>query len=515
LKLILTNGNVITLDPAYPRANTVVIVDNKVVKVEDKGSFKSLKKQGANVIDCSGKTILPGFIDAHCHLIALAESLVTLNLDSGNDTYSISDIQYKINQLSQKTSPGTWIKGRGYNEFYLTEKRHPTRWDLDVATSIHPVKLTHRSNRAHVLNSLALAMVGISKETADPPEGLIDRDLDTGEPTGLLYNMSDYLAKFIPPIDNQQIERGIKLANQELLALGITSVQDASSYNSIEQWVMFQQWKRKGILRPRLSMMLGIEGFEKVSGDDFSTQTDQNQLRLGGVKIIIHETTGQLHPSQEELNEMVLRIHEAGMQVILHAVEKETIEAACNAIEFALERSPRLDPRHRIEHCSVCTPSLSKRIASLGILVVTQPSFIYYNGERYLRTVADSELMHLYPIATLIKSGARVVGSSDCPVVPPNPLKGIYSSVSRLAKNGEVISPVEERIALSEALRMYTDEAARTTFEEMIKGTITPNKVADLVILNGDLSNLPLDEIKDIEVEMTILNGEIVWEKRA
>jgi len=515
LNLILTNGNVITLDPAYPRANTVVIIGNKVVKVEDKGNFKSHKKQGANVIDCSGKTILPGFIDAHCHLVAFGESLVTLNLDPGNDTYSISDIQSKINKLSQKSSPGTWIKGRGYNEFYLIEKRHPTRWDLDVATSIHPVKLTHRSNRAHVLNSLALAMVGISEETADPPEGLIDRDLDTGEPTGLLYNMSDYLAKFIPPTDNQQIERGIELANQELLALGITSVQDASSYNSMEQWVMFQQWKRKGILRPRLSMMLGIEGFKKLSRDDFSTQTDQSQLRLGGVKIIIHETTGQLHPSQEELNEMVLRIHEAGMQVILHAVEKETIEAGCNAIEFALKRSPRQDHRHRIEHCSVCTPSLAKRIASLGMIVVTQPSFIYYNGERYLRTVADSELMHLYPIATLIKSGVRVVGSSDFPVVPPNPLKGIYSSISRLAKNGEAISPVEERITLTEALRMYTDEAARTTFEEMIKGSVTPNKVADLVVLNGDLSSLPLDEIKDIEVEMTILNGEIVWEKKA
>jgi predicted amidohydrolase YtcJ len=278
---------------------------------------------------------------------------------------------------------------------------------------------------------------------------------------------------------------------------------------------MFQQWKRKGVLKPRLSAMLGIEGFRKFRRDDFSTQTDQNQLRLGGVKIIIHETTGQLNPSQEELNEMVLRIHESGMQVILHAVEKETIEAACDAIEFALKRSPRQDHRHRIEHCSVCTPFLSKRIASLGIFVVTQPSFIYYSGERYLSTVPDCELKHLYPIATLMKSGARVAGSSDCPIVPPNPLKGIYSAVSRLAKSGELIPPAEEKIALPEALRMYTDDAARTTFEEMVKGSITPNKVADLVILNRDPSNLPLDEIKDIEVEMTILNGEIVWEKRA
>ena len=514
MDLILTNGNIITLDPTHPRAETVAIIDDKVLMVDNKWSLKELRNRHTNVIDCSGKTVLPGFIDAHCHLVAFAESLVTLSLDSRNNIYSIFDIQSQIRQLSQKSPPGTWVRGRGYNEFYLAEKRHPTRWDLDVATSIHPVKLTHRSSRAHVLNSLALAMVGISKETADPPEGLIDRDLDTGEPTGLLYNMSDYLAKFVPPMDNEQMKRGLKLANQELLASGITSVQDASSHNNIEQWVMFQQWKKRGFLKPRLSMMLGIEGFKKFRRDDLSTQVDQNQLRLGGVKIIIHETTGQLNPSQEELNEMVLSIHESGIQVILHAIEAKPIEAACDAIEFALQRSPKPDHRHRIEHCSVCTPSLAKRIASLGIFVVTQPSFIYYNGERYLKTVPDSELKHLYPIATLMKSGVRVAGSSDCPIVSPNPLKGIYSAASRLAKSGEVIPPAEERITLSEALWMYTDYAARTTFEEMTKGSIAPNKLADLVVLNGDPSNLPLDEIKDIEVEMTILNGEIVWEKR-
>jgi predicted amidohydrolase YtcJ len=226
----------------------------------------------------------------------------------------------------------------------------------------------------------------------------------------------------------------------------------------------------------------------------------------------VHETTGQLSPSQEELNEIVLQIHRSGFQAVLHAIEERTIEAACCAIEYALNKVPKSDHRHRIEHCSICTPSLAKRLASLGIRVVTQPSFIYYNGERYLRTVPSKNLKHLYPIATLIKYGVEVAGSSDCPIVPANPLMGIYSAVSRRAENGEFVLP-EERISSLKALQMYTTFAAETTFEETTKGSIAPGKLADLTVLSGDPTGLPIEETKDIKVEMTILNGEIVWNK--
>jgi predicted amidohydrolase YtcJ len=259
-------------------------------------------------------------------------------------------------------------------------------------------------------------------------------------------------------------------------------------------------------------MILGVEGFNEYQKNNLSAQVGENQLRFGGAKIILHETTGRLSPSQEELNEMVFNIHQAGSQAVLHAIEEKTIEAACTAIEYALKNLPKSDHRHRIEHCSVCTPSLAKRLASLGIMVVTQPSFIYYNGERYLRTVQKEQLRHLYPIATLMKKGIKVAGSSDCPIVPANPLIGIYSAISRMADTGETILP-EEGIAPLEALKMYTEYAAKTTFEERIKGSITPGKLADLVVMNGDPTILPADEIKDIEVEMTILNGEVVWDK--
>ncbi|OGP65013.1 MAG: hypothetical protein A2170_02875 [Deltaproteobacteria bacterium RBG_13_53_10] len=517
MDLILTNANIITLDSNLQRGETVVIRDGNVFAVGGQESLKGLRRQETRVIDCRGNTILPGFIDAHFHLLAFAESLVTLNLEPRNRVHSISDIQGKLREISRRLPAGSWIRGRGYHEFSLAEKRHPTRWDLDEATSTHPIKLTHRSGGAHVLNSCALALVGISKETEDPPEGLIDRDLETGDPTGLLFSMGDHLAKKIPPLDHDQMEHGLKRANQELCSFGITTIHDVSSRNNAERWEVFQKWKKQGLIKPRIKMVFGWEGFNDYLKYPFSSPLDEHQLRPGGVKIIVHETTGRLSPSQEELNKRVLCIHRAGFQAVLHAVEENTIEAACKAVESALKLFPRSDHRHRVEHCAVCPRPLAKRIAALGITVVAQPPFIYYNGSRYLRTVLDPDLKHLYPIGTLVNDGVHVVGSSDCPIVPPNPMIGIYAAISRKTDLDEVVLP-EEKILPEKALRMYTGEAARAGFDEMAKGSITPGKLADLVVLSADPTAVPadeIDEIKEIEVEMTLVNGEIVWEKGA
>jgi len=510
--LIFINANIITLDPLHPQAELVAICNGKILSVGHKDDLKKLKRGKLEIIDCHGKTIVPGFIDAHIHLSSFAESLVTINLGLHNNVRSISDIQNKIRQLSQKQPQGSWIRCGGYNEFYLREKRHPTRWDLDVASSVHPIKVTHRSGHAHVLNSLALKLTGISKETPDPEGCLIERDIGTGEPTGLLYGMSEFLSKSIPPLDNHLLDKGIELANHELLSLGITSIQDASSRNDSKQWKRFERWKVEGYLKLRVSMMLGVKAFEEYRKEDFSSKIEEEQLCIAGVKIIVDETTGRLNPSQDELNELVSAIQHSGFQAVIHAIEEPAIEAACTAIEYALQRSPRSDHRHRIEHCSVCPPYLANRLASLGVMVVTQPPFIYYNGDRYLETVPKSQLKSLYPLATLFKNSVHIAGSSDCPIVPPNPLMGIYSAVSRKSETGQPVL-AQECITPLDALHMYTDYAAKATFEENIKGSITSGKFADLVVLSNDPTKCPTEEIKNIQVEVTVLNGEVVWDK--
>jgi predicted amidohydrolase YtcJ len=509
--LILYNANVLTLNPRCPKGELVAIQNGRILSVSGNEAIKELRGTRTKVVDCHSKTILPGFNDAHCHLAAYAESLLTPSIGQAT-VHSVSDIQHEIRKLAHNLPAGSWIRARGYNEFYLAEKRHPTCWDLDKATDAHPVMLTHRSGHAHVLNSLALALAGISNETAEPPGGMIERDLETGEPNGVLYGMSDYLANVTPPLNDSELEQGLGLASKKLVSLGITSIQDASPHNDYRRWQTFQRWKSQGRFKPRVSMMLGAEALAQYQEQGLPLKTVDSQLRLGAVKIILNETRGQLNPPQAELNQKVFNIHRSGLQVALHAVEETTVEAACSALKYTLQRAPRAGHRHRVEHCSVCTLEMAERLASLEVVVVTQPAFIYYSGERYLKTVPEEQLKHLYPIATLINAGLKVVASSDCPTVPPNPMSGIYAAVSRTTEASQSLLP-RERISTLEALWMYTEGGAYACFEETTKGSIVPGKLADLVLLSGNPFEVAQEDMKDLEVEMTIVNGEIVWRK--
>jgi predicted amidohydrolase YtcJ len=510
--LILHNANVITMDPARPRAGLVAVSGDRILAVTEENSLPRLRERGTRIIDCGGRTLVPGFVDAHCHVHAYAESLVSLNLSRREQVLSIADLQRKIRDFCNDRPPGTWIRGKSYDEFRIAENRHPNRWDLDSAAPFHPVKLTHRSGHAHVLNSLALEYAGITAETGDPPGGWIDRDLETGNPTGILYGMSGYLAEKIPALDEAELRQGVTLVNGKLLSCGITSVQDASFVNDLRRWSQFEAWKAQGIFQPRLTVMTGPEFIARARQELLESRAGESEFRLGGVKIIADQVTGSLHPSRGELKKKVAAAHEAGLQAAIHAVDPPVIEAACDAVEYALKRHPREDPRHRLEHCSVCPPPLLRRLVSLGITVVTQPSFIYFSGDRYLKMVSPNDLENLYPIGSMVQRGLPVGFSSDFPIAEPNPLIGIQAAVTREAESGDPIQP-EQGIGVSDALRLYALGAAAANFEEGIKGSVVPGKLADLVLLSEDPLTALTEHIKDIQVEMTILGGKIVWER--
>jgi predicted amidohydrolase YtcJ len=506
--LILGNARVLTLDTSRPYASAVAVKQGKVLAVLD-GDCHDFRGEATRVIDCRGKVILPGFIDAHCHPVGFAESLVSPDLSSYL-VKSIPDILDRIRAVAERTPPGGWIRARGYHEYYLAEKRHPTRWELDEAAPLHPVKLSHRSGHAHVLNSIALKLAGIFIDTPNPPGGLIDRDTENGDPTGILYEMSSFLAGIVPPLNEDELDQAMKLASAQFLSLGITSVQDASAGNGIKRWLEYKRWKEQRIFQPRVTMMLGTVAAKENAREEFNFNADHTELRRGAIKILPGETTGKLNPEQGELNEMVMHLHKAGYQVAIHAVGETMAAAACIALENALTASPRVYHRHRIEHCSVCRPKMARRLASLGVAIVTQPAFIYYSGARYLDIVPDDQVPHLYPVADFIYSGLTVAAGSDCPVVPPDPLKGIYGAVSRKAESGREVSP-QQSIPVIDALKMYTCGAAYTSFEGTLKGMLSPGRMADMVVLNGDPTNSPVEEIKDMKVEMTIIGGEIAY----
>lgn len=508
--LIVINADIITMDPALARASALAVKEGKICHVGNASSVSAFMDRHAQILDLKGKTLCPGFIDAHLHFRAMAESFVDIDLKPDAGVHSISDIQESVYAAVQNTPPGEWIRGAGYHETCLKEQRHPNRRDLDVVSLQHPIKLTHRSGYAHALNTLALRKAGIFRHTPDPDDGIIDRDLDTGDPTGILYNMGQYLNRKIPPVDEKKLQEGVRQANLKLLSCGVTAFQDASYRNDKDRRAWFEGLKKSGELAPAVVFITGFPAFQKERETFFSWEKENHNIFPGGVKIVVDETTGRPTPDQDDLNERVRLIHESGKQAVIHAIEVGAIQAAVSAIENALNRYPKSDHRHRIEHCSVCPPDLIGRIGALQISVVTHPAFIYYNGDRYLKTVLQEHQPFLYPIASMLKSGVRVSAASDGPMVSPDPIFGIYGGVSRMTKTGSVLLS-EEGVTAYDALDMYTRSAAEAGFLEKSKGTISVGKDADFVILSTNPLDVHPAEIKDINVLMTVIGGKISW----
>jgi len=521
--LILKNANIITMNPARPAAELVAIRGNKILAVAGREAWGEVREVGGRIIDCQGRTVVPGFNDAHCHIFSFIRKLRSLDL-SPSSVSSIADIKSLVRRRAQSLPAGSWLSGADYNEFYLAEKRHPNRRDLDEAAPHHPVVLAHRSLHACVLNSLALSLAGITRETPEPPGALIERELETGEPSGLLFEMLGYIReRVVPPLSEEELAEGITAASEHYLSMGITSLQEASATNDLARWQTLKRFKNKGKLQSRVSMMFGTDALSQFQQAGLNFGAGDNHLRLGGVKLMLSETTAQ--PPMPELNQPAFSAHEAGFQLAIHCIEPNTVEAAIAALEYINNQSsiagrrpsvegrrPSVEGRrHRLEHCSECPPPLLERLSRLKAMVVTQPPFVYYSGERYLATIPPAQLRWLYRLRSFLDGGLIVAASSDCPVAPDNPLLGIYAAVTRRTESGEHLSP-EEAISVKQALAMYTINAAYASFEEDIKGSIAPGKLADMVVLSADPLKSPPEQLKDMRVEMTIIDGRVVWE---
>ncbi len=509
--LVLHNANIITMDSLRPRAQLIAVKGERITWVGANEDLEMVWGPGTQIIDCQGKTVVPGLHDAHCHIMAYAATFLSVDCSPASVS-SIADIQSAIRQRAKTLPEGTWIRGTGYNEFYLAEKRHPTRWDLDQAAPNHPVKLTHRTGHACVLNSLGLSTVGVDMETEEPPGGTIERDLETGEPDGLLLEMDAYISEKIPPLTDEELGQGIRLASQTYLAHGITSLQDATETNDLGQWQMLRCFRESGELLPRVRMMVGINSLYELGERDLVSARCDSWLPLGAVKIVVDESSGFLHPTPAKLEEQILRAHRAGFQVAAHAVEEGVVEATARAFQKALREFPRRNHRHRVEHCAVCPPPLLNMLKEAQLTVVTQPAFLYYNGERYLAEVPERQLRWLYRIRSFCENSLIPAASSDSPVVPVNPLVGIYAAVTRRAQTGQILLS-EERISPQQALWTYTVGGAYSAFEEEVKGAISVGKLADVAILSHDPTRIPTEEIRYIRVENTILGGKVVWER--
>jgi predicted amidohydrolase YtcJ len=240
----------------------------------------------------------------------------------------------------------------------------------------------------------------------------------------------------------------------------------------------------------------------------------QSGLRSGAVKITLDEVRGYLNPTQAELNSLVAEVQARRLQAAIHAVEEPTVEAAIDAIAYAINKYPLRGHRHRIEHCSICTPVNAHKLASLGAVVVTNPPFIYYSGERYLATVPAGKIRHLYALKTMLGAGLHTAAGSDAPVSPPDPLKGIYAAVTRMAETGQKVA-AGQAISFPDAATLYATGAAYSCFNELKMGTISRGKYADLVVLNIGPGQTGPEELKEARVDMTILAGKVAYRRAA
>jgi len=466
--LYFHNATVLTMDPSRPRAGTLLVRDGRIAALGDAPAA------GAERIECDGGVLLPAFIDAHCHLLAYAASLRAVDCTAAR---SIPEIVRAIGERAATTPAGAWLRASGYEETSLAERRHPTRHDLDRAAPAHPVRLTHRGGHASVLNSAALRLAGIDSGTEEPAGGAIERELPSGQPDGVLLGMERRLDGLAPPMPYEELRDAVAEAARRMLRAGVTCLQDATHTNGASAWQLFEQLMADGALP--LDVVL-LEGFDHLG--ELPASGAGGRLRRGAVKIMIEELGDAIVPDEAELARRVAAVHEAGRQAAVHAVGERAVAAAAGAIDAALRARPRADHRHRIEHCGLLPAGLSPRLARLGVVVVSQPAFVYERGERYLQLVPEEQQARLYAFRTLRDAGVRLAAGSDAPVAAPAPLASVAAAVERRTAACRPIGAAEAIYAV-EALGWWTAGAAHAGFLDGELGSVRPGLRADLVLL--------------------------------
>lgn len=532
---VITNGRVLTVDAQDTVAEAVAIRGKYILDVGSAAEMAAYVDEHTKVIDAGGKTVMPGFIDAHIHVGMyglLDHGIIDLNYPAAK---SIQEIQDLIWADAAKKKPGEWIKLQGYDHNKLAEKRHPTKEELDEAAPNHPVQLTRCCAHMGVYNTLALKMAGV--ERADqfaPGEVVLNPD---GTLHGLLKETAHMSTSTKVEFSHQELVEGYANASKILLALGVTTAHDAGAWGTISTRAM-QDACLSGEAKVRINMMV-FDMFGKESGKDYIrdfirtgmfTGCGGEHYKLGPVKIMLDGSSsgpssavieGYSHDpdnhgiqvwTQEEADEIILEAHRAGFQVTAHAVGDKAVTIIVNAIEKALAQFPRADCRHRIEHCGLTNPELIARIAKLGIVPISNPSFITINGTDYNRYYGD-RVRYMFPLKSYLDAGVITAIGSDSPVTHPDPMNSLYGALNRKdRKTGDDVGE-NQKVEVLQIVRIMTYNGAYASFEEKLKGSLEPGKLADVVILTEDLLTYPPEDVQQVAVRATFLDGELVYEK--
>jgi predicted amidohydrolase YtcJ len=528
-ELIFTGGQVHTVNAHNDIVEAVAVGGGRILAVGSTADIRALAGPGTREVALHGRSLLPGFIDAHCHLTGLGMGMVSIDCKAPG-MRSIEALQRAVRERAATQPAGTWIRGRGYDQTRLREGRHPNRDDWDAVAPAHPVIFTRTCGHIASVNSQALALVGITDQTPDPPGGRYDRD--GGRNLGVAYETAQTPLQMAALPSAEEFAAALLHASAAYLAAGCTSVHGAGGLVG-PAFGPCQDLVEAGRLRLRVYAFATVNSLQHpvmgVLGTGMRSRLGDERLRLGAFKVMTDGSSsgptaatrepytsncqdcGILYWNQEGLDDLLGRAHRQGFQCTVHAVGDRAIEQTLNAMARAQREFPRQGLRHRIEHCAICPPDLRDRVRSQGIVPAMQPAFFWEFGDGYIHNYGRARADTMFPVKSLIAAGVPVAGSSDAPVTHYAPLFGIEQALTRRTMAGDVCGP-EERVDLTTAIRMHTINGAFASFEEGFKGSLEVGKAADLVVLAEDLSRVPVERLRDVGIAMTVVGGEVVYE---
>ena len=529
--LIILNAAVRTMDDARPRAEAVAVSDKRIAAVGATAELRALAGPQTRVIDAGGKSVLPGFNDAHVHWLSGGYSITNVDL---RDASSRAEFTKRIGEFAKKIPNGRWILGGEWDHEKFPGAPLPTKEWIDAVTPNHPVFVNRLDGHMALANSLALKFAKVTKDTKEVPGGVIVRDAN-GEPTGVLKDAAmDLVDKVIPARSWDENHAAALAATEHAARVGVTSVQDMSAGDDVG---LYQFMHEHGELKTRIYAMRSIVSWEVLGKTGVRGAFGDDWLRIGGLKGFADGSLGSttalmFEPYNDAPNtrgllfdqmlpegvmlERVLAADKRGLHVMIHAIGDEANKRILDIYQTVAEKNGPRDRRFRIEHAQHLRPGEIKRFGSQKVIASMQPYHCADDGRWCEKRIGPERAKGTYAFRALLDTGAVLAFGSDWTVAPLNPMTGLKAAVTRQTLDGkhpEGWVP-EQKITLEEAIRAYTVGSAYAEFQEKVKGTLTPGKLADLVLLDCDIFKIDPPQIDKVKVTLTVVDGRVVWEAK-
>ena len=527
--LILLNGKIHTVDPADSVVDAVAIKGGKIIATGSSSALEQLRGPATMQMDLKGKTVTPGFVDSHLHLHYYGKQFQDTFIDIRYPAVKTrEDLLEKVTEKVATTRPGDWIAG---NQGFVCSDP-PDRWALDELAPNHPVFLLHASGQYAVVNSRALSLAGITKDTPNPYSAVIGKDASTGEPTGFLYHYPaiDLVRPLVPGygVVTEEEQKGfIRTGAAKCFEAGYTSVQDVIIATP-QHVKLYIDLAEEGNLPLNVFMLLYVQSREDARAKlDLADHLKGEHYHFAGWKlavdgggaagtILMYDQSVSIsrnsypYHAQDTLNEMVSMFHQQGYQVAFHAVGDRAVDMALDAIEYAMTKDPRPDPRHRLEHVIFSTAEALARIKKLGVIVSTSPQWISMFGAQY-EGANEVQMERFMPLKEMLDQGISLAFGCDVPATPLlEPKWALIGATTRWTIDRKPVG-AEQCISMREAVRAHTMGSAYAAFEEHSRGSIEPGKLADMVVWSHDLYTAPIDELLTMKPEVTIVEGTVVF----